>query len=360
MKAEEASAKAKVKTEKAAQDDRTTTDKKRQTDDPIPAPTMSVSKEPSKPLPKPMPRRKSKVEQSIDVYEMLLSGMSIRDISGEGYPKSLVEQISKKMRKEGRLIKKPSGQKPTSRREYFEYPYQIAMKNVKKREENPYVQDIKDMMRARFQMDMARSIFGDSQRKGKIDVHELLLAKIVSGGKDFGPEQLTQFAASLKSLFNPEQSDFFAQYAAIKGLENQAVQTHDQVRSEAYKRAKDEASRDVVVEAIKQVAGPAKTLVSGLVGAAKKPTIPMPNVSLPNATNPGEAALSNPNLTREQIEALERASLPKSETVIPEAAKPPPKAEVSNPDSVGYSNLDPVYGHHGPSSTPKIKKGKRR
>lgn len=301
--------------------------------------------------------RRSKVDDTVEITQMLLAGMTIREVAEEGFTKSMVERISKRLRKKGR--NRSSNQ--SSRREFLDYPYRKAMESV---EESEHARElnlgsrIKRLVDDAFWMRLQAQVYSQAlqglggQNKNSGDMFEkILLTKIASGGQNMSGQDLIQFASALKNVLHGEgqQSDILAEFLKLKQLEAHSVGQYKQIQTEAYEKAKSESNRDLITGVIEKGVELGGKLL-------KQPSIPNPGPSIPAASplplnraqmegeSPGAFNVElqpepTPILTGEPI--LENLRLPKTEINFPEAKTP-----ISSVDdaSLGYSNLHPVYG----------------
>ncbi len=145
--------------------------------------------------------------------EMLETGFTVRDVAEElKLPKGFVEKISKTIRREEVTAS-------SARAENMARPYKYANEKLKKSEDDDeslldsgwILKMQRKLMKMKIEQDMMKrmGLLGDDNNNGgagKLDLQQLLLAKIVSGGESLGAKELTEFASALKNLFSPNST----------------------------------------------------------------------------------------------------------------------------------------------------------
>jgi hypothetical protein len=166
-------------------------------------------------------------------------------------------------------------------------------------------------------MKKAGLLGGDGDSGGnssRINLNEILLAKVVASGGNTSAQELASFAAALKTLFAPQPSqDPLQFYATIKNLENQSVQQARLVESEAYARAKADTNKGFLSQVVDKFAPAINDLAKAVTST---PKIPAP--------------------TPLEIPGPDAIKLPEGELL---GVAEQPLEGLSFPDSQGYSNL---------------------
>jgi hypothetical protein len=265
--------------------------------------------------------------------EMLQSGWAIRDVSTElRLPKGTVEKISKTLRKET---------SSDLRKQYLDKPYQWAKEKLESADEEGESESLlesgwfermqRKIWKMKIEADLMRraGLLGDGgdgdRNSSRINLNEILLAKVVASGGSTSAQELANFAAALKGLFAPQQSqDPLQFYATIKNLENQSIQQNRVIETEAYRRAKADADRNILSDVVNKAVGVAEPLIKNVF---TRPSIPNPTPVAPAGQIPGPETLD--------LQALRQGLLPEGEVLMMNPAE--------NIDlGLGYSNLDSI------------------
>lgn len=226
---------------------------------------------------------RQRLEKAKVAAEMLEAGWSIRDTAQElKLPKGFVEKISRKLRTES------VGATSDARKEYLAKPYEYGLKKLQEEDgesllESGWLEKTqRKIWKLKIEQDMMRKAGlidgdGDSGNGSRINLNEILLAKVVASGGNTSAQELASFAAALKTLFAPQPGqDPLQFYATIKNLENQSIQQARTLESEAYARAKADNDRGLVHEVVDKVAPALGDVAKGLMNAAVRPQIPQP------------------------------------------------------------------------------------
>lgn len=274
--------------------------------------------------------------------ELLASGYTVREVVKEtGISKSLVERVSKKVRRE-------QGKASNPRSEYLQRPYALALDQQRKDEKQSWLNEkiksmVQDALMLSLQISIYRDVLGLGRQKNngrqQLDINGILMAKAIGGGslKEIG-EILAVFK-NMGLIGNGQQGNTFETYAKIKQLEANAIKTHGDLESAAYQRAEANATKTLIVKTIDKYAAPLVNIGKNIL----KPKIPNPNLETPNPVNPILAQPHSGIIAPNPSTRLEDLKLPSTaspgKTPIPQTPIPQPK-EVS--DHIGYSNLSPL------------------
>lgn len=275
-------------------------------------------------------RQKSKV-----AAELLESGYSVRETASElDLPKAFVEKISKQARRE----------RPTdARQKYLARPFELANEKFSEADEEEgqsllesgwLEKTQRKIWKLKIEQQMMRQaglIGGDGENSGgsKINLQEILLAKIVASGGTTGAQELASFAASLKSLFaQPAQTqpDPLDTFAKLQQIENQGVEKFSQLQTRAFEVAKSQVDRGFVKELVEKAVDVGQKI---LVKPSPPPLPPLPT-EIP-APMPIENLSLEPQL--EAVGPVENFPVIRNATQVP----------LENSNSIGYSNLRDPY-----------------
>lgn len=276
-----------------------------------------------------------RIEKSQLAEQMLENGWSIRDTAKElRLPKSLVEKLARDLNSSVSTARFTD-----ARKRYLEKPYEFGLKKLEGEEDEDDFEWLertyKKLMRLKIQNDRMRKmgLIGAEDNGGgnKLDLQQLLLAKIVSGGANGQPltaRELTEFAGALRNLFSPSQTtDPLEVFTKLDAIKSNGVQQYREIQERAYADVKAENDRGFVKDIVGKVAEVASPFVKSVL---TKPNIPAPtSQTLPNPV---------PAPTEAELETLQAGSLSKDVVLGETVSRPVSDA------TVGYTNLSKPKG----------------
>jgi hypothetical protein len=248
----------------------------------------------------------------LEIAELLASGKSVREVvKDEGFSKTLVEKVSSGMNRTERTHPK------SARAEYLERPYRVMVEKEQRAEGQNFLSDkissmVEDALLLSLQVQVYRDVLGLGKQKNGDDLFEkMMLAKVVGGGQNLSGKELIEFAAALKSVLGPQQTENFVEkYAQLENIKNTSIEKYKELQVAAFQQAKQAADRGIVQQALDVFAPTINKVAEPLLAAVTRPQgIPKPTPQIPEplAINPAEMGQV---LSVSEPENLENLSLP--------------------------------------------------
>jgi len=286
------------------------------------------------PISQPEPVRRTRLEDEIQVTFLLLNKASIRQCVEKGFSKSLVEKISRTLRRKG-LITKAGAPTHFSRAKakYDELPYEHEIERtepsswvVQMARDSLFMDQIAEMQDRRARIKQMQT---HPNQSSVVDWTQVLTAAALAGtGNKNGQSNLIETVKALKDMGVLQQQDVFQTLSQIEQLKDGAVQKHAALEQQMYQRAKAEGDIGIV----KQIIDKGADAISKALPALQKRNVPAPN----NPAIPPPAQISSVPSTLELLPnektALENLSLPMESMHVIEQK---PQGE-----PFGYSNLE--------------------
>jgi hypothetical protein len=256
-------------------------------------------------------KHRERLQKAKVAAEMLEAGWSVRDTAQElKLPKGFIEKISRKLKTES------AGGASDARKEYLAKPYEYGLKKLQEEEgesllESGWLEKTqRKIWKLKIEQDMMRKaglIGGDGDNGSRINLNEILLAKVVSSGGNTSAQELASFAAALKSLFSPSQpTDPIETFAKLQNITNQGVAQYKEVQAQAFQQAKEQANKGLIHEALETVSPLIKNITT-------KPPVPVPQVPPPMTVNPESLELPQGEIigaiSTEEAEQLSKVGL---------------------------------------------------
>jgi hypothetical protein len=270
----------------------------------IESPTVSVEKLPlSRELSQPkiterdLQKHNERLQKAKMASELLSVGYSVRDVAVQtGLPKGFVEKLSKKVRSESDSTTTTTDAK----KEYLNKPFEYGLKKLKEEDEDDEsLLDWGRKTRRRIdkwamERDMMREagLIGgnrDDNGSSRINIHELLLAKILASGGSTSGQELASFAASLVSVFaQPKNTaDPIEAFSKLQNLENVGIERYKNLQATAFQQAQASANKGIIQQAIDVLAPSVNNLTKALTQPQNipQPTAPAPAIPAPDVSN---------------------------------------------------------------------------